>query len=170
MKHLSYIIAGFALCCMTFCTKERLSNPLSNYLTDYYCYRIERGFPTHPSWSDEYYFNSQGLMDFLPHYGQSSPNIWDFNGTGVVDASDMSDVVGNFGNVAVVPFDIYSAQVTGQFSSGWTLDIDGFQNNFAVLKVTPTDEVGGYFPEELHSFFIEGFIEGENVRYWFYEN
>ena len=151
------------------CSKERVSNPLSNYLyEDYYCYRIEESWPTHPSWQDNYYFDAQGLLDFLSTYGQPSGNIFDFDGSGEVDSGDLLDVQAGFGDVAPVPFDIYSASVNGQFSSGWLLNIEGFDDNFAVLKVTPSDEGGVFIPDTLKSFFIEGTVEGQNFKYWFH--
>ena len=168
MKHLLYIIAGFALCCMTFCTKERLSNPLSNYLTDYYCYRVEIT-DADTLVSDTYYFQgSSQLLDFQSWYGVYSPNIFDFDGSGTVNNSDLNDVLSGYGVGYTPPFDIYAANVTDQFSSGWLLDIDGFTSNFAVLSVTPYDENGKFIPDTLNSFFITGDISGQTHRYWFY--
>lgn len=169
MKHLSYILALIIALCTISCTKERASIPLSNYLEgEYYVYRIEESWPTHPSWQDDYFFNASSLMDVLQFYGQSSGNIFDFDGSGQVDVGDIQDVLAGFGNTPVVPFEVTSAQVTGQFSSGWTINLNGFDNNFATLKVTPSDEGGVFIPETLNSFFIEGSMDGQNMKYFFY--
>jgi hypothetical protein len=152
------------------CTKQREAQPLTNYLepSGYYVYRVEINEPIDSNYSDTYYFTSGGLLDFLQYWSTPSPNIFDFNGSGVVDASDQLDVLAAFGEVYTPDFDITTAQVTGQFSSGWTLNLDGFTSNFAVLKVTPYDEGGTFIPDTLRSFFIEGDRAGDKWKVWYY--
>lgn len=143
------------------CTQERSSVPLSNYLDgEYYVYRTE------VDGVNEYYFNSSVLLDFNASFGQPSGNIWDFNASGVVDSQDLALGLSGYGNGFDADYDIESAQVLGQFSSGWIIDLEGW--DVAFLKVTPSDEGGQFIPETLNSFFLEGERSGQTWKVWYY--
>lgn len=106
---------------------------------------------------------AQAFTHFLAAYGQSSGNIWDFDADGVVGSSDLTRVLSSWGQppLSVDYLDIESLSsivVMGQFSSGWIIEIIGWEASF--LKVTPSDEGGLFFPETLNSFFIEGYVGG----------
>lgn len=145
--------------------ESRSSNtPLPEYLEGvYHPYRVETNGVS------SYYFDSPMLLLFLSSYGQESANVFDYNGSGAVDASDFSATLSGFGSVYEPNYDLYSAQVYLQASSGWGLELDGWSVCF--LKTTPWDEnpPGSFIPDTLKSFFLEGILnEGGSVKIWYY--
>lgn len=138
--------------------------PLPEYLEGvYHPYRAEvDGVST-------YYFDSPMLLLFLSSYGQESANVFDYNGSGAVDVSDFSATLSGFGSIYEPNYDLYSAQIYLQASSGWGVELDGWSVCF--LKTTPWDEnpPGSFIPDTLKSFFLEGVLnEGGSAKIWYY--
>ena len=148
------------------CQKEepRSSLPLSNYLAEEYSiYRVQiDGVST-------YYFDSSSLLVFLSAYGLESPNVFDYNSNGVVDASDFTETLSGFGNQYTPNYDLYSSTIDFQASSGWQIQLPPWPVSF--IKVTPWDEnpPGSFIPDTLKSFFLEGVNEeGQFIKIWHY--
>ena len=152
MKNISII----AFCIFLFIgCKDRQSISLSNYLNgDYQVYRVD----------DTTYFDVSTVLQFESHWGEFSPNIFDFDGSGIVDTYDRLKVIEGWGKVYEEEWNIEYAQVNGQFSSGWILDLEGWEVCF--LKVTAYDETG-FIPDTLNTFFLEGVIQGQQTKVWY---
>ena len=145
--------------------EERSQSQLSSYLADdYSIYRAQiDGVST-------YYFDSPALLHFLSAYGNESPNVFDYNGSGVVDASDLTGTLSGFGNQYSPNYDLYSATIDFQASSGWQIQLPPWPVSF--IKVTPWDEnpPGNFIPDTLKSFFLDGVDEqGRFIKVWYYK-
>lgn len=152
------------------CTKSvelQQDPPLTNWLGErYFNYRIleiQNGDST-----ETFYCNMPILLEFNTHFGNFSPNIFDFNGTGTVDVLDQMSLNSGFGQVADSEINFSDVTVSGQFSSGWMINIPGWE--VAFLKVTPYDETpaGSFIPDELNSFFIEGVKNNKTIKTWYH--
>lgn len=169
MKTKILIVSGF-ISLFFGCYKQEenrsMNAPLSIYLEgEYSLYRVEAdGVST-------YYFDTPALLSFLSAYGFESPNVFDYNGSGAVDASDLAETLSGFGNVYTPNYDLYSADIYLQASSGWGINLQGWDVCF--LKTTPWDESppGNFIPDTLKSFFLEGVLQGGTfTKVWYYKN
>lgn len=153
------------------CTKQKnelpqrqQENPLSQYLSNsYHIYREVTAT------SDTYYFNNDMLLQFLSQYGQSSSNVFDYNGDGFVNTPDLLATTAGFGNVYQNQPDLFGATIIFQASSGWQINLQGWSICF--LKVTPWDEEppGAFIPDQLRSFFLDGVtLDGDFVKVYYY--
>lgn len=166
MKIKILIVFGFISILFGCQKEERFQLQLSSYLADdYSIYRTQiNGVST-------YYFNSATLIQFLSSYNTSSNNVFDYNGSGVVDAADFIETLGGYGNQYFPNYDIYSATIDYQASSGWQTQLSPWPISF--IKVTPWDEnpPGSYIPDTLKSFVLEGVNEqGQSAKIWYYRN
>jgi len=122
---------------------------------------------------DTYYFSTSTLLNFLPLYGQQSGNIFDFDSSGAVDASDLLQALSGWGENYEADYEVADALILNQFSTGWFLALPGWEVIF--LTVTPIDEELGtqcqcpYIPDTLNSFFLQGERNGETWRVWYYK-
>jgi hypothetical protein len=138
---------------------------LSQYLEGQYSvYRTEI------NGNNTYYFNSSTFTIFLSYYGVSSNNVFDYNVNGVVDATDFNSTLSGFGNQYIADYNINDATIYLQASSGWGLELEGW--NIIFLKTTPWDEnpPGEFIPDNLKSFFLEGIrSNGDSVKIWYHK-
>ena len=138
------------------CSKQRDVIGLSNYLSGgYQVYRVD----------DSTYFDVSTRLQFESHWGGFSPNIFDFDGSGEVDTYDRLQMIQGYGRVYEEAWDINEIQVLDQFSSGWIVDVEGWE--VAFLKVTPYDEGGEFIPDTLNTFFLEGVYQGNQTKIWY---
>ncbi len=138
---------------------------LSQYLDGQYSV-----YRTQINGNNTYYFNSPTFLVFLSSYGLESPNVFDYNSNGFVDASDFNSTLSGFGNQYVADYEINDATIYLQASSGWGLELEGWSIIF--LKTTPWDEnpPGEFIPNNLKSFFLEGIrSNGDSVKIWYYK-
>lgn len=144
--------------------EDRSQLQLSNYLADSYSiYRVQ------VYGESSYYFDSFSLISFLFSYGSSSPNVFDYNASGLVDSYDYASSLSGFGNQYVPEYDLYSATIDFQASSGWQIHLPNWP--IAFIKVTPWDEYppGNFIPDTIRSFVLEGVNDdGQSVRVWYY--
>ena len=165
------ILIAFGFISLLFgCYKQEddrsINNQLSSYLDgDYSLYRVEAdGVST-------YYFDTPVFLSFLSAYGLESPNVFDYNGSGAVDAADLTQTLSGFGATYSPNYDLYSADIYLQASSGWGINLQGW--NVCFLKTTPWDESppGNFIPDTLKSFFLDGVLEdGTFTKVWYYKN
>lgn len=122
---------------------------------------------------DTFYFNTSTLLNFLPHFGQPSGNIFDFDSSGLTDANDLLAALTGWGNTFQPDYVLEDALIFNQFSSGWFLFLPEWEAIF--LQVTPVDEEEGqqcqctYIPDTLNSFFLQGERNGETWRVWYHK-
>lgn len=115
-----------------------------------------------------YYCNSSTLLSFFPQLGNQSLNIFDFNSDEFCTTSDLWILLDGYGEQFPFDFDLYDCIIFGQFSSGWFMQHPLWDAIF--LKPTPQDEIdNNYTPEELISFVIEGSIDGDSYKIWYYK-
>jgi hypothetical protein len=168
MMILKKILIAFGFTSILFgCYKEenRSQLQLSNYLaSNYSIYRIQTSSET------LYYFDSYSLISFLSAYGNSSPNVFDYNSSGLVDSYDYASSLSGFGNYYTPNYDLYSATIDFQASSGWQIQLSSWPISF--IKVTPWDEYppGNFIPDTIKSFVLEGINEnGQSIKIWYYK-
>jgi hypothetical protein len=138
---------------------------LSQYLEGQYSI-----YRTQINGNNTYYFNVTTFTIFLSHYGLPSINVFDYNGNGVVDATDFNSTLSGFGNQYIADYNINDATIYLQASSGWGLELEGW--NIIFLKTTPWDEnpPGEFIPDNLKSFFLEGIrSNGDSVKIWYHK-
>ena len=128
----------------------------------YFCYRAEiAGEVSH------YLPNVNALMQFLSVYGQGDQgNIFDLDSSGLVNAPDLLTVLTGTGNELSGTEYIESGDILAQFSSGWIIALEGWEVCF--LKPSVQDESGGFIPNVLQSFWLEGTKDGVPTKLFFY--
>lgn len=170
MKRIIYLFIPLVLLIYS-CDKEiiepqevRQAQLLSDYLApSYKVYREQTDT------SDVFYFNNALFLEFLAQFGNPSPNVFDYYGSGAVNTQDMLQTLAGFGDIYPTEWDIYNATIVFQASSGWQINLDGWSVCF--LKVTPWDEQppGSFIPDELRSFVLEGVLnDGTFTKVWYY--
>ena len=166
MKAKILIVLGLTSLLFGCYKEERAVNiSLSDYLVgNYHPYRVEI------QETSSCYFDLPMMLIFLSKYGQLSTNVFDYNGDGVVNTPDLLMTNAGFGNVYEEAWDIQTATINFQASSGWQLQLQGWSNCF--LKTTPWDESppGSFIPDTLKSFFLDGVLEdGTFIKVWYYK-
>lgn len=141
-------------------TKLPTTNVFSQYLNG--AYQIYR---EQVNGVDTYYKTAKTLLKFLTQMGKPSGNIFDFDGSGMVNVSDLLTLLGGEQEAVSIPENILESNVLGKFSSGWIMQTEGYQVSF--IKVTPFDEGGDYTPDDINTFFFEGVTnEGVIHKFW----
>jgi hypothetical protein len=106
-----------------------------------------------------FYFNASGVLKFLARYGLESPLIYDFNGSGAVDVTDLTSVLSGYGQH--YDFDPCLLDVEYIASSGWPASYpDAY---FAVVKPTVIDE---QFDCPLKTWWVEIVYLDGSIRLW----
>jgi nitrogen fixation protein len=150
---------------VSFTRNSTSSIPFENYLYDhYYIYRVQIGGV------NTYYTQMATLLDFNTHYGNPSPNIFDFTGNGTVGTEDQLFLLAGWDQSYTPTWELEDIIITSQQSSGWGAEVPGWQ--IAFIKITPFDEEGEdtFLPEKVKSFFIDGVYQGQNpVKVWYHK-
>lgn len=142
--------------------------PFSDYMyDDYYIYRVQVGS------ENTYYTTLSTLLDFNTHFGNSSNNVFDFNGNGVVGTEDQLLLLQGWEQSYVPFWQLEDVMITSQQSSGWEAIVPGWNNAF--IKITPWDEypAGAFIPDQVKSFVIDGYYgvwpNGQFMKVWYYK-
>ena len=133
------------------------------YGTNFSCYRAEI------NGVNEYVFQSNTMLPFFSHYGQFSPQIFDFDNDGVCGSSDLIQALSGYGQT-ITPINLDSIYVVQTFSSGWIIEVPEYQ--VAFLKVSAYDEGGEFVPEPpINSFWLQLVDEeGNQIKYYYHGN
>jgi hypothetical protein len=116
--------------------------------------------------TNTYYSNADGLLNFNTHYGENSPLIYDFNGSGIVDSGDLISLLSGYGETPP-PYDLCDVDVNMIFSHGWDSEYPGSWECFVHPTLIDEDLVQGeYCP--INTFWVEIIYMDSVVKLWYH--
>lgn len=112
-----------------------------------------------------FYFGTNSFLNFNSAIGLPSGNIYDFDGSGTVDAADHLSMIGGYG---VHPPEFNLCDITVDFvnSHGWPSSYpDAY---FCVVHITPVDE-SSLFTDAcpLNTFYVEVIYQDSTLKFWY---
>lgn len=124
-------------------------------------YRKQVEYPD--STTQYFYSDANGLLNFNTHYGNPSPKIYDFNGTGIVDTEDLISFLSGYGQIPPT-IDLCDIQVNYLNSHGWPSEYP--DSYFCIVHPTAIDENFDISYCPVNTFWVELVYIDSTIKLW----